>query len=704
MLFERRVGLWLLPALLLVACGGGGPPPVDADPQARRTPTERLSLKTFRADCGDFLEYAAEALTEQFLTRFYCRGFGPCPVFAARPGPEAAPTPAPGADFAAANRPDRVSTTNLQEQGVDEADIIKADADGRLYILSGRSLHVIDAFPPQGLEQAPLASLALAPDDDPSFYASEMFLDEATGTVVVLGGSYAQQRPRSVALIVDVADPAQPQVTQRVEVDGSLLQARRVGDRVHRVSRYDVPLPGWFYGDDADLSALRNGYFDAQDRGDTAAASRLRAQLRSEIGARVVTAGAQALLPRHGQDSPLRCDMIAHPEVSTGLGLAVVDSFDIDGDNHATSAIINNAYLVYASPQNLYLAQSSFGWFFDAAQQEETVVYRLALSADAAPAYRALAKFDGTISSSYQMSEYDGALRVAATEQRAVDGAFEPVSHVSTFDARAQGVMPRLGSVEGLAPGETIQGTRFVGPRGFVVTFRNVDPLFAVDLSNPALPRVASALKIPGFSSYLMPLGDTLLLTIGRAGNDEQLTGGVAVQLFDTTDLSAVRQLAVTSPDAGPSNYSYSVAEYDPHAFSYFADTAAASVPGTLSVPLQTYSQRTGEGFSGFLVLRVDPSSARPLQEIGRVDHRALIDRERFCGPGSGAPCASAVYAAEPRRSVFMQDAAGRYLYTVSLAGLVASNAAQPSTTFGLRALPYDAPCCAHDGPAPGGP
>jgi hypothetical protein len=702
--------------LLISACGGGGGTPTDPgpEPEARRTPTEKLALKTFRADCSDFLDYTADALTEQFLAGFYCLGIGPCPVFVARPEPVPSPAPTaapstPGADGEDFAGPDRVSGTNVQEQGVDEADIVKVDAQGRLYILSGRRLLVLDAFPPAGLAQRPLASLDLA-DGDGSFYAADFFLDEAAQRIVALGGRYGESGAESMGVIIDISDPASPQIVRRVSVDGALLQARRIGARVHRVSRYDVPIPGWFYGDDAELAILRDDYFRAQERGDQTEAARIKTAVRARIGSRVAETGASALLPRSRVDdsaSTLACDAIAHPEVTTGLGLALIDSFDIDGSDHAVSGVVNNAYMIYASTTNLYLAQSSFGWFFEPLQTEETVIYRLALPESGAPLYRGLAKLDGTVNNSYQLSEFEGSLRVAATAQRALDdGRFEPVSAVSVFDAGASGEMPLRGAVRDLAPGETVQGVRFIGERGFVVTFRQVDPLFALDLSNPAQPRVVSELKIPGFSSYLMPLGDDFLLTIGRAGTDEQLTGGVAIQLFDVADLADVRQLAVLEPQAGPQQYSYSVAEYDPRAFSYFSDDPQQPVPGTLSIPLQTYGETDSERFTGFLVVRVDPAASSPLTELGRIDHRALVTSGDFCGdgPDAAAPCSSAIYAAEPRRSVFMQDASGRYLYTVSLAGLVASDAAQPSTTYGSRALPYDPPCCFFDVPPPGSP
>jgi hypothetical protein len=715
MRIERLACLLLSSSLLLAGCGGGGGATTDPGPGpgSRETPTEKLALKSFRADCSDFLDYAADALTEQFLAGFYCLGIGPCPVFVARPEPTPAPTPAAtpapgtgaspgGEDFSG---PDRVSGTNVQEQGVDEADIVKVDAQGRLYILSGRRLLILDAFPPQGLAQRPLASLDLAADDS-SFYAADFFLDEAADLIVALGSRYGGTGAQSVAVIVDIADPAAPQILRRVSVDGSLLQARRVGARVHRVSRFDVPVPAWFYGDDPSLSALRDDYFRARDRGDRTEAARLKDAVRSRIGTLVTDAGAVVFLPRSGVDAdarPVACDAIARPDVTTGLGLALIDSFDVDGSDHAVSGIVNNAYVIYVSTENLYLVQSSFGWFFDPQQTEETVIYRLALPESGAPLYRGLAKLDGTVNNSYQLSEFEGSLRVAATARRVLaNGSSEPVSGVSVFDAQASGVMPLRGAVRDLAPGETVQGVRFIGERGFVVTFEQIDPLFAIDLSDPTTPRVVSELKIPGFSSYLMPLGDDYLLTIGRAGTDEQLTGGVAVQLFDVANLAEVRQLAVFEPQAGPRQYSYSVAEYDPRAFGYFSDDPQSPVPGTLSIPLQTYGETDAERFTGFLVVRVDPAASSPLVELGRIDHRALIDTQTFCG--GGAPCRDAVYAAEPRRSVFMQDASGRYLYTVSLVGLMASDAAQPSTTYGSRELPYDPPCCFFEAPPPRNP
>ncbi|MEC9362461.1 MAG: beta-propeller domain-containing protein [Pseudomonadota bacterium] len=715
--------LFLSSGLLLASCGGnGGPAPVDPGPETQRTPIERLALKTFRADCSDFLDYAADALTEQFLTPFYCAslGDGPCPVFAAEgPPPPGMPTPmptpaatappgagAPGVDGENSGDPDRGSGTNTQEQGVDEADIVKADAAGNLYILADNKLRILDAYPPQNLEQAALATLDFGQYEGGTFYANDFFLDEAAGRAVVLGSRYNGFDALARALFVDVSNPQAPAVVRILGTDGVGMAARRIGNRVHRASTYGISAPPWFESD-ATLNQLREDWHEARSRNDADATAQIKREVRSLIGDRVAADGAETYLPQLYDDAdgsavPLACDAISHPDVTTALGLIVIDSFDTDGGARTATAVVNNANLVYASPGNLYLVQSSFGWWFGANQTEETAIYRLALPESGAAIYRAVGKVDGSIMNSYRLSEFDGHLRVASTEFRFDDDTqrSRPYNHITVLDAEVPDTMAKTGEIRDLAPDETIRGSRFIGPRGFVVTFEQIDPLFALDLSDPAAPRVADELKIPGFSSYLMPLGDDYLLTIGRDGTDDGLTGKVAVQLFDVADLGNISQIAVLAPDSGESG-SYSVAEYDPHAFTYFSDTAEAAVPGTLSIPLQAYAERWDDSFSGFLVLRVDPAGGTPLSELGRVDHSGLVSAPDDCQPPPGsapqptaapgaAPACEYWYGnrADPLRSVFLEDAFGRALYTVSRAGVIASDAQQPSTVYGSRVLP----------------
>jgi hypothetical protein len=328
-------------------------------------------------------------------------------------------------------------------------------------------------------------------------------------------------------------------------------------------------------------------------------------------------------------------------------------------------------------------------------------LYRLSLPATGSARYQSLGKVDGSLRDAYSLSEYQGHLRVATTE-RGAGATTEPRNHVTVLRADQIGDMEQTGVLRNLAPGETIQGVRFDGPRGYVVTFRNIDPLFALDLADPTQPVVRDELKIPGFSSYLMPLGQQYLLTIGRAGTDEALNGKVGIQLFDVADAANIFQLAVIEPAAGPGSYSWSAAGYNPHAFAYFPDSADAATPGTLSIPLQAYSQNDWlQSFSGFLVVRVNPAADQPLMELGRISHQQFAT-SGYCAGSGDVPCRDAIYFNDPRRSVFMQDAFGTYLYTLSSMGVIASDALAPGTQLGSRPLPYEWVCC-YAQPADGG-
>lgn len=688
---------------LLSACGSGQGVAVPAGPVS--TPKASLQPKNFAADCGDFVAYVAESLTHQYLSVFQCYADAPCPMVAAGaaeggdapPAPTASPSPSPT----------RVSDTNTQERGVDEADIVKADARGYLYILSGHTLSVLDAHPAAEIDTAPLATLELASGAD-YFYARDLYLDaEAQRLVVFAEASSSDGRGDAQAILVDIASPTAPVETGRLGIDGYGIDSRRIAGRVHRVIGYQPPYPAWFFDSEDTLAQRREAYFKARNEGRTAEADQIRKEIGAEIHSRLRNAGAGTLLPRlrsqqsggAASEATLACEAIAHPSVSEGMGFVLVDSFGTDGAARATAGLVNNAYLVYASPQNLYLAQPSMGWFFAPTQREETAIYRLALADTGAARFVGLGKVDGSLIGPYAMSEHEGYLRVASTESQFGPGRSESSNHLTVLDARREGDLPVVGQLRDLAPGERIQGARLLGPRGYLVTFRQVDPLFGIDLADPTRPRVLSELKLPGFSSYLAPIGDDYLLTVGRDGDDEGLNGQMAIQLFDVRDLAAIRQVASLSPAVGGEGYSYSVAEYDPHAFSYFPDRADAVAPGTLALPLYTDGETAQDRFSGFLVVRVEPGTETPLRESGRISHTGFAEPGEPCPTGPMAPLQPCEEPppppyVDPRRAVFMQDAAGTALLTISSVGVIASNAAEPKQELARRALPYDEPCC----------
>ena len=184
----------------------------------------------------------------------------------------------------------------------------------------------------------------------------------------------------------------------------------------------------------------------------------------------------------------------------------------------------------------------------------------------------------GYLINQYAMSELDGKLRVAATsgEPWADPGArWTSQSGVYVLE-QSRNRLREIGKVEGLGKGERIYAVRFVGTLGYVVTFRQTDPLYTVDVSDPAKPRVRGELKITGYSAYLHPAGGDKLIGIGQEATGEGRVTGTQVSLFSIADADKPTRLARYYLSGANSE-----AEFDPHAFLYWP------ADGLLVVPLQ---------------------------------------------------------------------------------------------------------------------
>jgi hypothetical protein len=209
-----------------------------------------------------------------------------------------------------------------------------------------------------------------------------------------------------------------------------------------------------------------------------------------------------------------------------------------------------------------------------------------------------------------------------------------------------------VGSVGGLGKGEQIYAVRFVGPVGYVVTFRQTDPLYTLDLSDPTRPRVVGELKIPGYSAYLHPAGDRRLIGVGQDANANGQVQGSQVSLFDVSDVAAPTRLDTYTIKGG-----WSDVEYDPHAFLHWPDT------GTVVMPVWAYgdvgsSLENGEELAmagGALVLRL---SGDALVEVGVLSHVRSADQVDWSHDPS------------IRRSLVI----GETLWTVSGSGAMASD------------------------------
>jgi hypothetical protein len=302
--------------------------------------------------------------------------------------------------------------------------------------------------------------------------------------------------------------------------------------------------------------------------------------------------------------------------------------------------------------------------------------------------YQASGTVRGMVKDQFSLDEKDGFLRIATTEQRnyysttdnvyvAADsapvqkGAPAPVrpqsvSHVFVLGQQG-GWLGVQGDAGDLAANEQIYSVRFVDSRGYVVTYRQVDPLFVLDLSTPQKPNVVGELTIPGFSEYMHPLDAGHLLTIGRDENRQ-----LALQIFDVTNPASPQRtwnLAYTGGD-----YASSDAEYDHKAFTYFADKQL------LAIPFYSYGYATttdGYGMHSSLeIFKIDVNAG--IQHLGDVDGTALVSKYQsgYCG---------GYYGPSVRRGVFLDNT----VYAISYGGIAAKdvgNLAAPPVTY---ALPY---------------
>jgi uncharacterized secreted protein with C-terminal beta-propeller domain len=295
--------------------------------------------------------------------------------------------------------------------------------------------------------------------------------------------------------------------------------------------------------------------------------------------------------------------MITVLTIDLNRGLEPVDS----------DALVTDGQVVYASPTRLYVATERWADRFDPTGRPEpapvtTTIHAFDASDPLRTEYRGSGTVSGHLLNQWSLSEYAGVLRVASTEFPTWwTGAPQTESESFVTTLREQGgALVQAGRVGGLGKGERVFAVRFIGDQGYVVTFRQVDPLYTLDLSDPERPRVQGELKILGYSAYLHPLGGDLLLGVGQDASEEGQLLGTQMSVFDVADPRAPKLLQRRTLGG------WSEAEWDHHAFLYWAPERLAVLP-------------TQTGAAGFRVGRLG------IEPVGTVDHatrRALVVRD----------------------------------------------------------------------------
>jgi uncharacterized secreted protein with C-terminal beta-propeller domain len=246
-----------------------------------------------------------------------------------------------------------------------------------------------------------------------------------------------------------------------------------------------------------------------------------------------------------------------------------------------STGVMTDGRIVYASPTSLYVATES--WASrplpatpqDAPPKVSTLIHAFDISDQSKTTYLGSGSVPGYLLSQWSLSDFQGVLRVVSTDTPAWwgDGSGDSQSFLTTFRAGG-GKLNQVGQLGGLGQGERVYAVRFIGNDAYVVTFKQVDPLHTIDVSDPAHPKLLGMLTIPGYSAYLHPIGDNLLLGIGQDVGANNEPTGTQISLFDVSDLAHPTRIAHASLGQG-----WSAAESDHHAFLYWPATGLVMVP-----------------------------------------------------------------------------------------------------------------------------
>jgi hypothetical protein len=555
------------------------PDPGTNPPRSGGFGTARLS---FFSDCPDLLGYLQQEASARVTA--WGLGYGPY-YYDGRSGPmvdtaaaeTTAPASAPGSDRdgvggmevpAATDLSSGYSGTNTQEVGVDEGDIVETNGT-HVFVAGQDGVRIID-----------VANADVVEDLDVPDGTHQLLLDGDRLLVITQPWSGVED---TITSLYDVTDPADPSLLRRSHLEGRIVASRSI-DGVARLvltssiaSRLPFVFPDQF-GLDEERALEEN---------------------RRIIDESTIDAWLPRWFDEGGDGSfgemsaSLDCSSVAAPHDFAGLGISWIASLDLDGDAGPVGAagVVSNGETVYASSSNIYLATVPWDWYYPidgslpSNEQPPTMIHQFALAADGGAAYVASGDVPGTLLNQFSMSELNGDLRVATTKQPAwnTDGTTDGSSESAVYVLRPEGnELVTVGSVGSLGLTEQIYAVRFLGTQAYVVTFRQTDPLYVIDLSDPTHPVVSGELKIPGYSAYLHPVGDGLLLGVGQDADLDGRTQGTKLSLFDVSDPANPREVS-SLPIGG-----YSEAEWDHKAFLYWPED------GTIVIPISPSWQGCG--------------------------------------------------------------------------------------------------------------
>lgn len=483
-----------------------------------------------------------------------------------------------------ANSPNEdYSTTTEQVEGVAEADIVKTDGK-YIYYIKGTTLSIYSA---KGAESSLISRTELSREHTAEY--GDMFLKD--DRLIIIQPEHYNKNKSSVAILIyDIRDPAAPKQISQVCQDGWYNSARMVGDYMYLISNCHI-----------NVAAI-----DKDDPSTFVPTTEV-----------------------NGVCEPVPADSIyRYEEEEYTNQYTVIGSFNYkDGSLKDTASLLGGTDNVYCSKGNIILADSKYN---KENNQEgsypinQTVVSCLEIK-EGQIEYKNSGEVDGVLENQFFIDEYNGYFRFVTTatvatqvRQKFDNSEHEVISYREETSARLtilDSKLKKVGEITDLARGERVYSVRFMGDTAYFVTFRQTDPLFSADLSDPTNPKILGELKIPGFSEYMYPYGDGLLLGFGMdADENTGRTKELKLSMFNISDPANVTEQDKTIID----NSSYSPALYNHKAMLVNKNKNLIGFAATDDFNNSNYVvlKYTGKGFITVATLKIETDYKYAMDDV----------------------------------------------------------------------------------------
>lgn len=470
------------------------------------------------------------------------------------------------------------STTNIQVAGVDEADIVKTDGQ-YIYTLSTpnsyynsyssqttNNVYILNADPQN-------AKVVSKISFDPSLMPIGLFLSQDSTKLVVLADKYtynygAVTSPSNTMImpfysyqattinIYDISNKASPVLARNFTVSGSYFNSRMIGNYLYAVTSQSAMV----YNDLVTVPAVYSG------------------------GVSYAASPTSIYYADMNQSN--------YYSFTSFYGINIMDNQQLPTN---MTVLMSGASTMYVSPDNIYVAYPNWANGTDLTSIYRVKINGLQLNLEAQ------GNIPGYVMDQYSMDEYGGNLRVATNLYQYTTGTFAQSTQTNNVYVLNQNLTV-IGKLEGIGQGENLHAVRFMGDRGYMVTFIKTDPLFVIDLSQPQNPKVLGELTMPGYSDYLHPYDSTHLIGIGKDATAASQGNfawyqGLKLALFDVSDVNNPVLLAnYTIGDRGTD----SAVLNDPKALLFDKSKDLLVIPVTLAIVNQTLAQLYPSNFPAY--------------------------------------------------------------------------------------------------------